>query len=263
MTVISPDLVEEYRDRKLFNLAHPVKQGKEHEHLVVTKVAKNNESKSDTSTSVSSNVTKQNGQHSTNEAADKGRPKLTVLSGDPENSHSQEPKVEKVRKVEMVKHMDNFDSAQNSLFNRIRNAASVATFIENAGVHTQLHQNLSEFETKIVNLRSIKNNKRSHISLNSRFFHLLSYAVIGKDLDLIFGFFDGTQLRLAPESWIGSATQEVKNELSKNDYKYYYSSLDLEQLEKDLHSISSYVLDNDQFIQFWIPYFPIENESNK
>lgn len=286
MSVIPEKRLDEYKQGGLYTLIHPKPTQNIPSHLIVTKLnsssdksnASQTEHKQETVPSTQVNTPATSNQPTdTPSSQQPSQPKLKVLDGDPTPAEpinkSNKPGNRKPNNRQTArktnnqhslnhntksKHHELTEAEKEQLFQTIRTAASTATFIEKAGIHVQLHNNLKKLVTKKIELRSVRHNRPSSISLDDRFFHLLSNVVIGKNLDIIFCFFDGTMLRIAPNDWVKKGIQ-IRKELYKNGYRYAYTrQLNIEQLQRDLHSMSAYVIDNAQFVQYWIPYYPIQ-----
>ena len=267
MSVIPSNRLEEYKEKgSLYPLIHLHTIKAKPEHYVITKLdpsLQNNkviENKSD------KKINSNQSDKVQTRVQKKNKPKLEIFDGDPipaKNAPKSMNKTEQQSsKVSIQQHTSlspqESSAMTASIFNQIREAASTATFIENAGIHVKLRKNLSSLHVKKLTLFNIKDSHKSFIKLDSRFFHLLSYALIGKNLDIIFCFFDGTELRIAPSRWIKNGNA-IHQELIKNNYTLYYNNLDVPKFQNAMHSMSAYVIDNPEFIQYWMPYYPLES----
>lgn len=226
----------------------------------------------------------------------KPHPKMTVIKGDPVKAHQVEPSEDakpkphsqgqatntnpsqksdsqgkevnkmtdikdkimhkKIKKVDPEKKIDNEDT----IFKKIQEAAATATYIEETKVHVKLSANIDKLPTKQIDVLSLEDNSQSYIPLDAEFFHLLGFAVIGKNLDVILTFRDGTELRIAPESFLKNKDKDeaaVKKTLLANNYNYVYQNVDIEKLGASLKMLSSHVFNTDKYSQYWIEFLPM------
>lgn len=207
----------------------------------------------------------------------KPHPKLKIISGDPLpkekasikeiNTKSNEDNIVKGEDKPMEKATDKIihkeevvkpTQSNSSVYEMIKESAATATLIEKSQVQVKLSSNIDNFSLKKINLRSLSDNSNNFISLDHELFHLLGIVVIGKNLDIIFFFRDGTKLQIAPQNWL-NADDNISKTLINNGYLYSYSEdFNIEMFAKEIHSISSYTSVNEKYTEYWIEFLPIQ-----
>lgn len=150
-------------------------------------------------------------------------------------------------------------SAENKaedIYSRIQEAASAATFIEKTQVHVKLRAAIDNLPLREINVVDLTDGSESYILLDSMFFHLLGFATIGKNLDIVLMFRDGTQMQIAsPKMLSVDNNEEVKQYLIKNNYTFAYK--DIKKLADCFKQLSSYVFCNEQITQYYIEFLPV------
>lgn len=152
-------------------------------------------------------------------------------------------------------------SAENKaedIYSRIQEAASAATFIEKTQVHVKLRAAIDSLPIRKINVVDLTDGSENYILLDSMFFHLLGFATIGKNLDIVLMFRDGTQMQIAsPKMLSVDNNEEVKQYLIKNNYTFAYKDIDIKKLADCFKQLSSYVFCNEQITQYYIEFLPV------
>lgn len=205
-------------------------------------------------------------------------PKLKIISGDPlpkeaapikeiaktptKNSIDGREKQSMEKATDKVIHKENNEqiSVENSkIYNMIKESAATATLIEKTQVQVKLSSEIDNFTLKKIDLIDLTNSSSNYISLDHELFHLLGIVVIGKNLDIILFFRDGTKLQIAPANWVKGNNEQTKQQLINSNYLYTYTDeFDINQFSNEIHSISSYTSVNDNYSEYWIEFLPIQ-----
>lgn len=122
-----------------------------------------------------------------------------------------------------------------------------------------LENQFNNMVVKKIFLTSIEDNSENYIPLDRKTFHLLRTLIIGNDTELYFIFNDSNYLSIAPKHWLDSDV-DIKT-LKKNNYKYVYHDLDLQQLLNDLKPFIADKVNGEvsgqKYMQLWFKYIPI------
>lgn len=184
-----------------------------------------------------------------NNAQEQSRPKPTQSISVIEENAMNEPKLQKNEQP--------LSSAQNdsALFDQLRESAKIATIVENSQVHVKLRENIEKLPVKQIKLTDLVNQQQSYMPIDHALLNVLGSVVIGKYLHIQLLFRDGTVLNLAPSEWLDKVTDN--QELIDQGFIYVYHDLNLEEFEKSVHSVSSYVIDTDDYVQYMLEFIPI------
>lgn len=226
---------------------------------------------------------KENGKqkHKTSVAQPKELNKLTkdetekedeVLSGQAQQTHTEVisiPKPATLTRTEPDKQSQTQTNSTDSIVQQAQPITKVTdlseTFkaaewlIANNRESVYLENQFNNMVVKKILLTSIEDNSESYIPLDRKTFHLLRTIIIGNDTEMYFIFNDSNSLSIAPKHWLDSDVDiEV---LKKNNYKYVYHDLDLQQLVNDLKPFIAEkvngVVSGQKYMQLWFKYIPI------
>lgn len=150
------------------------------------------------------------------------------------------------------------ENKNEDVYNKIQKAANAATFIEKTQVHVKLRAAIDKLPIKEINVIDLTNGSESYIPLDSMFFHLLGFATIGENLDVVLMFRDGTQMQIAsPKMLSADDSEKVKQYLIKNNYTFVYKDTDIKKLADCFKQLSSFVFNNNQLTQYYIEFLPV------
>lgn len=149
------------------------------------------------------------------------------------------------------------NSVQNdtTMFNQLRESAKIATIVEKSQVHVKLRENIEQLPVKQIKLTDLVNQQQSYMPIDHALLNVLGSVVIGKYLHIQLLFRDGTVLNLAPDEWLDKVNDNQA--LIDQGFVYVYHDLNLEEFEKSVHSVSSYVIDTDDYVQYMLEFIPI------
>lgn len=150
------------------------------------------------------------------------------------------------------------ENKNEDVYNKIQKAANAATFVEKTQVHVKLRAAIDKLPIKEINVIDLTDGSESYIPLDSMFFHLLGFATIGENLDVILMFRDGTQMQIAsPKMLSADDSEKVKQYLIKNNYTFVYKDTDIKKLADCFKQLSSFVFNNNQLTQYYIEFLPV------
>ena len=184
-----------------------------------------------------------------NNSQDQSRPEPTQSISVIEENAMNEPKLQNNEQP--------LSSAQNdsALFDQLRESAKIATIVENSQAHVKLRENIEKLPVKQIKLTDLVNQQQSYMPIDHALLNVLGSVVIGKYLHIQLLFRDGTVLNLAPSEWLDKINDN--QELIDQGFIYVYHDLNLEEFEKSVHSVSSYVIDTDDYVQYMLEFIPI------
>lgn len=162
----------------------------------------------------------------------------------------KKPKTEKsefITRKTVISNTPNYSDIAETLKN--------SDLLDRANVKTQLYLDLDNLSTKEIKTKSLSNGEVGYMPLDHELFHLLSNVVIGKNLNIMMFFRDGSSVKLAPEKW--GTDSNLKELLINHDFLFNYYDLNVSNLVNDLKKISYSTLILPEYTQFWIPFLPI------
>lgn len=131
--------------------------------------------------------------------------------------------------------------------------------IANNRENVYLENQFNNMAVKKIHLTNIEDNSENYIPLDRRTFHLLRTLIIGNDTELYFIFNDTNSLSIAPKHWLDGDV-DIES-LKKNNYRYVYHDLDLQQLLNDLMPLVAEKVNGavagQKYMQLWFKYIPI------
>lgn len=184
-----------------------------------------------------------------NNAQEQRRPNPTQSISVIEENPMNEPKLQNNEQP--------LNSAQSdsAMFDQLRESARIATIVEKSQVHVKLRENIEKLPVKQIKLTDLVNRKQSYMPIDHALLNVLGSVVIGKYLHIQLLFRDGTVLNLAPDEWLDKVNDN--RTLIDQGFIYVYHDLNLEEFEKSVHSVSSYVIDTDDYVQYMLEFIPI------
>lgn len=184
-----------------------------------------------------------------NNAQEQRRPNPTQSISVIEENPMNEPKLQNNEQP--------LNSAQSdsTMFDQLRESARIATIVEKSQVHVKLRENIEKLPVKQIKLTDLVNQQQSYMPIDHALLNVLGSVVIGKYLHIQLLFRDGTVLNLAPGEWLDKVNDN--RVLIDQGFIYVYHDLNLEEFEKSVHSVSSYVIDTDDYVQYMLEFVPI------